>query len=177
MMTTTMTTLAAALVALAAAPDASPAMQQVCDGSEVYERLDFWIGEWDVFVGDRQVGTNRIERVVGGCAVMEHWQAAGGGEGKSLFYVPPQDSTWQQVWVAGPASRPGAVKEKRLEEILDDGALRFVGRVPLPGGGSVLDRTTLTPLEGGRVRQVIEISRDDGESWLSRFDAVYVPAG
>jgi hypothetical protein len=51
--------------------------------------------------------------------------------------------------------------------------VRFQGAIPLPGGGQYLDRTTLTPLEDGAVRQVIEVSRD-GESWRTVFDAVYV---
>jgi hypothetical protein len=39
----------------------------------------------------------------------------------------------------------------------------------------MLDRTTLTPLGNGRVRQVIETSRDGGKTWRVGFDAVYVP--
>lgn len=35
-------------------------------------------------------------------------------------------------------------------------------------------RTTLTPLSGDRVRQLIEISVDGGESWRRVFDALYV---
>jgi len=45
----------------------------------------------------------------------------------------------------------------------------------LPDVRSFLDRTTLTPMEEGKVRQVIETSRDEGERWRTGFDAVYVP--
>jgi hypothetical protein len=38
---------------------------------------------------------------------------------------------------------------------------------------SHMDRTTLTPLAGGRVHQVIEISRDGGKNWETVFDAEY----
>jgi hypothetical protein len=38
----------------------------------------------------------------------------------------------------------------------------------------LLDRTTLAPLPGGRVRQTIEISRDGGQAWTPAFDAFYV---
>jgi hypothetical protein len=41
----------------------------------------------------------------------------------------------------------------------------------------VLDRTTLTPLADGRVRQVIERSSDGGTTWTTGFDAMYVRAG
>jgi hypothetical protein len=40
-------------------------------------------------------------------------------------------------------------------------------------GTTVLDRTTLTPLGGGEVRQHIEVSSDRGATWRSSFDAVY----
>jgi hypothetical protein len=41
------------------------------------------------------------------------------------------------------------------------------------------DRTTLTPLPDGRVRQLIETSNDDGRSWETRFEGFYRrrPAG
>jgi hypothetical protein len=128
-----------------------------------------------VYVDDTRVGTNRIEKVLDGCAVVERWTGTGGGEGRSLFWYVPATDTWKQVWVTARAAAPGGVKEKALVEDLPDGGLRFQGEIPLPGGGSYLDRTTLTPLAEGRVRQVIETSSDGGRSWETRFDAEYVP--
>ena len=147
-----------------------------CEDVEGFHELDFWIGEWDVKVGERQVGTNRIEKVLSGCAVLEHWTSASGGKGMSLFYFNPTTDDWKQVWVTGRATGVGGLKEKVLVERFEDGGLRFQGEIPLPSGGSYLDRTTLTPLEDGHVRQLIEISRDGGATWEATFDAVYVPA-
>ena len=53
--------------------------------------------------------------------------------------------------------------------------MRFQGEIALPSGNTCFDRTTLTPLEEGKVRQVIEVSRDGGQKWRVTFDAVYVP--
>lgn len=78
---------------------------------------------------------------------------------------------WKQVWVTD----GGNVKEKELIATLDDGGVRFQGTIPLEGGLSVLDRTTLSPLAEGRVRQLIEESRDGGRTWQVGFDATYVP--
>jgi hypothetical protein len=150
--------------------------QQPCEEDAAFHKLDFWVGEWDVYAGDREVGQNRIEKILSGCAVMEHWTAVGGGEGKSLFYYSPATGGWTQIWVTEDTTRPGGLKVKRLILELDDGGVRFQGDIPLPNGRSYADRTTLTPLEGGRVRQHIEISRDGGQSWETTFDAVYVPA-
>lgn len=146
-----------------------------CEGVQGFDALDFWLGEWTVLVDGRQVGSNRISKILEGCAVVEEWTDSRGGEGRSLFYYIPAREEWKQVWVTPNATRPGGVKEKTLVERRDDGAVRFLGEIPLPDGGSYLDRTTLTPLEDGRVRQVIETSRDGGESWQTGFDAVYEP--
>lgn len=153
----------------------SPARGQGCAADQAYGILDFWVGEWEVFVGEQRVGSNRIEKILSGCAVLEHWTSAGGGQGKSLFYLQPATEEWKQVWVTSTPNRPGGVKEKTLVERLPDGGIRFQGEIPLPGGGSYLDRTTLSPAIGGTVHQVIERSTDGGKTWETTFDAVYRP--
>ncbi len=110
--------------------------------------------------------------VLDGCAIIEHWQDARGGTGKSLFYPAPPDGTWHQVWVTNRATTPGGVKEKRLIARYPNGAVRFQGEV-VTLEGLVLDRTTLTPLPEGAVRQLIETSRDGGATWIVGFDAAY----
>jgi hypothetical protein len=167
-----------ALVALAAiGPGAGVARSQAppsCAEEPAFSELDFWIGNWDVLVGQKPVGTNRIEKILNGCAVMEHWTDANGSEGKSLFYYHQATGEWKQVWVTGNATFPWGVKEKTLVERFDGGGVRFEGEIRLPDGGRYLDRTTLTPLPGGRVRQVIEVSHDGGVNWEGRFDGIYV---
>lgn len=143
-----------------------------CEGDPAYHKLDFWVGRWDVFNnGDgSKDGTNEIEKILNGCAIIENWhESNGGGEGKSLFYYQKATSQWKQVWVTD----AGPMKEKRLIEELKDGSLRFQGEIPHLHGGSHLDRTTLTPLPGGKVRQVIEISKDGGKTWEVGYDAEY----
>lgn len=51
--------------------------------------------------------------------------------------------------------------------------MRFQGEIALPDGTSYLDRTTLTLLETGDVRQLIEVSTDSGNHWRAVFDAIY----
>jgi hypothetical protein len=150
-----------------------PAPPVSCDEDPAFHRLDFWLGNWEVFEGDTLVGTNRIEKLLDGCAILENWTDTSGGQGKSLFYYQRATATWKQVWVTDQAGRPGGLKEKKLIETLSDGGLRFQGEIPLAKGGHYLDRTTLTPLPGGLVRQVIEISKDDGRNWDKGFDAIY----
>jgi hypothetical protein len=166
------------LIALLLVLPASLRAQQPgpCAGDSAYATLDFWIGDWNVYVGDQLVGTNRITRVLRGCAVSEEWRDADDHEGRSLFYLDPAGRQWKQVWVTDDAGRVGGTKEKHLIARLSGGGVRFQGELRLPDGRVLLDRTTLTP-EGTDVRQLIEVSNDGGTTWRATFDARYRPKG
>ena len=69
------------------------------------------------------------------------------------------------------ATALGGLKEKRALPVAG-GGMRFQGEL-VDGGRIILDRTTLTPLPDGRVRQVIETSTDGGTTWKVQFDALY----
>src|SRR5687768_5124079 len=107
-----------------------------CGGDPVYRLLDFWIGEWTVTQGGALVGTNRIEKVLHGCAILEHWRDVEGGEGKSFFYVDASTKNWKQAWVTD----HGPMKEKVLMLRLPDGGIRFQGEVLQGQGTRVFDR-------------------------------------
>jgi hypothetical protein len=51
-----------------------------CASDPRFELLDPWVGTWDVYAEGQLVGHNRIEKILDGCAVTEHWMSAGGGE-------------------------------------------------------------------------------------------------
>ncbi len=144
-----------------------------CADVPPFAELDFWVGEWTVWIGDERVGTNRIAKQLDGCAITEEWHDGGGGEGRSLFFVPPDADHWQQVWLTSRALEPGGTKEKtQVREGVPAGSVRFAGTMH-NRGRSWLDRTTLTPQPDGTVRQVIEVSTDGGASWRATFDAIY----
>jgi len=157
-----------------------PATATPCRDAPNGKALDFWIGNWTVVaVGDSSPqGTSKIERVLDGCAVIENWQGASpGDDGKSLFSFDVRLGLWDQVWVTQDTSRPGGIKNKRMVATYPDGGVRFQGTVFVAPGRTMQDRTTLTPLPDGRVRQTIEISRDGGTAWSVGFDAYYVRTG
>ncbi len=151
-----------------------PPATHPCQIDPAYHKLDFWVGTWDVYDNHDATlnGIDIVEKIVGGCAIVENWKEAdGSGEGKSLFYYQQARKQWKQVWVTD----AGPIKEKQLIEETKDGGVRFQGEILHPDGKSLLDRTTLTPLPRGRVHQVIEISRDAGKTWETVFDADYRP--
>jgi hypothetical protein len=136
----------------------------------VLEALDFWLGRWEVRTLDGMLaGSNHVDRVSGGYAILEHWRDVSGGEGKSLFFFDRSVSMWRQVWVM-----EGHVKEKTLAAA-GPGCVRFEGYA-LSGEARIPDRTTLRALGDGTVSQRIEYSRDGGATWIVSFDAVYSPA-
>ncbi len=146
-----------------------------CTSDSAFHLLDFWVGDWNVVDSTgAKLGTNRIEKILAGCAITETWREEG-SEGRSLFYYVPPQRMWKQVWVTAGALAVGGIKEKHLVWHAP-GRARFQGELVGPRG-LILDRTTLTAMNDGRVRQVIEISRDGGTTWQTTFDGIYVHPG
>lgn len=134
--------------------------------------LDFWVGKWDVLGTDgKKLGEDVVEKSMNGNVVIEHWKGEDDPNdvGISFFYFMPAKKQWKQIW----ATPLGVYKEK-LSEPVENG-IRFAGTVFLPKGRTYIDRTTLTKIEGGKVHQVIESSLDNGKTWRTGFDAIYVP--
>lgn len=93
----------------AAAPPATPSA--ACATPE-HRQLDFWLGEWDVTIRTRAApdkdewaeakGTQRIEAILGGCAISEHFTAEGPQTpwaGRSFSSWQAKRGEWRQTWV------------------------------------------------------------------------------
>ena len=166
------------LVAALSAPDArgeAPEASHPCRNTPVSKNLDFWVGDWDVYVGDQLVGNDRVEQVLGGCAVIENWRDKGGSEGKSLFAYDARKDLWTQVWVTDDSSVPGGIKFKVLRAHAPT-TVTFQGEIEGHSGAVYYDRTILSALPDNRVHQEIQVSRD-GVNWRTGFDAIYVRQG
>lgn len=144
-----------------------------CPDDEVLAQLDFWIGEWNVYNNRNiKVGTNKISRVLKSCAIREEWTDSQGAEGISLFFKNPNTGKLKQLWITEYAHYPGGTKEKEMVEADPGKSIRFQGRYPRKGK-PVLDRTTLSKISDDKVKQVIEISMDEGKSWRVTFVGIY----
>ncbi len=144
-------------------------IERPCEADPAYHKMDFWLGSWVAFAEGKKDGTDRIEKTLNGCALMENWDDVDGHQGKSLFYYNPVTGKRKQVWVTD----AGPLKEKLEVDAPGKGSVRFQGEIPMRDGGTILDRTTLTPLPGDRVHQVIEQSHDGGKTWEVGYDATY----
>ncbi len=152
-------------------PDVSMAQPQppppACAVPE-HHQFDFWIGEWNVTTPDgKPAGTNRIERIAGGCGLLENWTGAKGGVGNSLNFYSPDDRKWHQTWVGTGGSF------LFLEGAFENGAMTMTGRTKTAEGGAQLERITWTPQEGGIVKQHWQQSTDDGKTWADAFVGLY----
>jgi hypothetical protein len=134
-------------------------------------QFDFWIGNWNVTEHGKRAGTNHIERILDGCALLENWSGAQGGDGKSLNFYDRADGLWHQTWV----DRSGGALN--LAGKFVDGAMRLEGERPVEGGQpATRHRITWTPLPGGHVRQLWESRAMGHEEWTVQFDGLYIPA-
>ena len=153
------------LLALMAQPT-QPTRAPACQAAE-FRQFDFWLGDWEVFTpGGSRAGTNSISRAYDDCVVLERWSGTGGLEGSSFNIYTPASRKWHQVWV----DSSGTLLQ--LEGEFANGAMRLQG-TGLTAKGPMLNRITWTPRSDGSVRQLWEISTDNGKTWQTSFDGSY----
>jgi hypothetical protein len=134
-----------------------------------YSQFDFWIGEWKVTDPEGNVqGSNRIEKILDGCAIQESWNGAKGMRGHSYTIFAKRRSIWHQTWV----DSNGALL--LLDGGLVDGRMVLRGQTPAPKGEATVEHEiSWEKLADGRVRQVWRISRDGGSTWNDAFVGLY----
>lgn len=138
-----------------------------CTGAE-YRQFDFWIGDWEVTgPGGEVVGTNRIERIVDGCALSERWTGRAGSVGHSVNMFDRSTRTWHQTWV----DNSGLLLQ--LDGGLQGEAMVLSGTTRADDGAVTRQRISWEPSSDGTVRQHWETSTDDGRSWTTVFDGIY----
>lgn len=152
-------------------PEADDPIAERCSAPE-FRQFDFWLGRWEVRDVDGEVvGHNEIRRVSGGCGLLESWEGAGGGTGRSINTYDADLGRWTQRWVGAGAT---LWLEGGLEEEPDGRRMVLAGtRARSTPRGEVLDRISWTPLPDGRVRQVWEVSADEGDTWRDIFVGLY----
>lgn len=125
----------------------------------VYRQLDFKIGEFEVTgIGGEPAGKSKVESVLGGCLLVEHWRGAISGYGRAHMFFDKSDQLWRLVYVT------------------DDGATmylsgKFQGDTLILTGENDLDgmvglhRMSFSPLPDGENKQNWELSSDKGATW------------
>ncbi|MEP7255202.1 MAG: tetratricopeptide repeat protein [Ferruginibacter sp.] len=138
-----------------------------CSASPEYRQFDFWIGEWNVFdtKTGNPAGKSKIELLLGQCVIMENWQPISGAAGKSFNIYNVAEKKWRQTYVDASGS---------LLEFYDgqyqDGKIQFKMK---PGSDNVMHRLSFFKVSDKEVRQLGEMSKDNGASWQAEYDLTY----
>lgn len=149
------------------APSGPPSPGAACTPAE-YRQFDFWIGEWNVVNQQPPAGRtppvskSRITRILNGCAVLEEYETPNGYAGKS-FNFRDKAGRWNQVWIDN-GGQPLFLK----------GGMEGASMV-MRDESTPINRITWSPVEGGKVRQHWETSKDGGKTWQTSFDGLYTP--
>jgi tetratricopeptide (TPR) repeat protein len=136
--------------------------QKPCLNSPEYRQFDYWLGEWDVLVQGNKVATSSIQLILDECVIFENYTANRGYAGKSFSIWDASTKQWQQryvdnggafhTWIGG----------------LEGNQMRFFWK------HDTLDRMTYIREDPDKVRQVLETSTDDGKTWTTTFNGLYV---
>lgn len=130
--------------------------------------MKFWVGNWSVVdMEGETVGHNQITLQESGNLIHEKWTSASGSTGQSINYFDPETNKLKQTWV----DSKGQVME--MTGSVSSGEVKMKGTAHMKGGVTSLCRMKLTRMDDGRVRQSVELSSDDGETWKSYFDGFY----
>lgn len=171
-------------IAVAALLMAAPSVAQTtpakpapapCDDA-LHHQFDFWVGKWDVRPNgkDQIVAHSLIEKLYSGCAIRENWMPLGnpGGGGGSLSSYDTGTRGWRQAWVDSSGTRVDFSGGYANDAMVLTGLWRGI----IGPGKDGLVRMTYSRQPGGKVRQLGEVSTDDGKSWSISFDFIYSPA-
>jgi hypothetical protein len=130
-------------------------------------QFDFWLGDWNVTAGGKPAGTNLVTSEESGCVLHEHWRGARGGTGQSFNFYDSTIDKWHQLWVDNQGSY------LHLTGTFADGRMVLEGTAPGPDGKPQQQRLTFFKHRDGSVRQLWEMSADEGKTWTVAFDGLY----
>jgi hypothetical protein len=163
----------AVVATMAAARPQKPATAaSPCAADSSYQRLSFWIGDWDVFDSTgTHYATQRVTPVLDACAVMAEWASNAGDKGIGLSAFDPKTREWKQVYTSNQLPVPSSVKLRTSDPSYDGPGLRFIPVLDPKGDTIARTRITILPLSGHRALQMFEDSRDAGRTWHLAFKA------
>jgi hypothetical protein len=150
------------------APAPSPGQKNSPCSSTAHRQFDFWLGDWEVSTPQgTPAGTNRVDRILDGCALQEHWEASDGSRGTSLSSYDAVGRKWRQTYV----DDTGQVLV--LEGDFRDGRMVLQGEKAMGRQKGALQRISWQVVPGDKVRQRWDISQDDGKTWSVLFEGLY----
>jgi hypothetical protein len=147
-----------------------------CENNENYRKLDFFVGNWDIYLGDgydQKVAVDTIEKVTRGCAILENFYYTAGKStftGKSFcFYDAPK-----QKFVMNWAGSSGDIRI--FEETASSKNSMELMAITIGNSNRMLVHRKMkidyNPTDD-TIHQFIQNSYDLGKTWVTEWDALY----
>ena len=141
-----------------------------CDGAEA-RQFDFWVGEWDLAYvqgGKEGRSTNRITKVLDGCAILEEFDGVPGTplQGRSYSTYDRATKAWKQTWV----DNTGSYLD--FSGGLEDGRM-VLNREFVRNGKAVKQRMVWQDIEADRLKWLWQASQDGGSTWTTAWEIEY----
>lgn len=154
------------------AEERRPAAAPACATDSNYQRLAFWVGDWDVYDSTgAHYATQRVRAVVDACAITAEWTGRVGDKGMSLSAFDRRSGQWRQVYVSNQVPSPLGVLVRSSDPSYDGPGIRFTPLVDPATGDRARTRVTILPLSDHRALQQFEDSPDGGTTWHVVFKA------
>ena len=142
--------------------------QSPCDTLKNYRDFDFWVGEWDVYVNDQKRAESSITFTNGKCGILEDYRPLNTPGGNSISYFDVADGRWKQEWVSN-----GRVSHYIEPESYTKGQMQLIARHTSNKGNFLLRMIYYHNKKEDTVRQVMDRSDDNGQTWKTIFDGLY----
>jgi len=137
----------------------------------IYNAQDFSLGHWDVYMDGKKIAEVIMEKKLDGCTISERWIAPEGqkGNGLGLFVYSSLVKAWHYLWTSDTgATTAFSGQITKPNEIL------YITEKPLENGKKRLRHWTLSLLPNGNVREFSVGTEDQGQSWTTEYDVLWV---
>src|SRR4051812_33706702 len=87
-----------------------------CAANASFQRLAFWVGDWDVYDSTGvYYATQGVHPVVDACAIAADWTSGAGNKGMGISAFDPRSGEWRQVYVSNQVPSPSGVMIRRSD--------------------------------------------------------------
>jgi hypothetical protein len=146
-------------------PAASP-----CEADSNYQRLAFWVGDWEVTDSTgAHYAMQRVRSVMDACAITAEWTGRVGDKGLNVSAFDVKTGEWRQVYVSNQVPSTNGVIVRKSDSSYMGPGVRFIPL--LEPTGLMRSRVTIMPLSDHRAMQLFEDSPDGGKTWHTVFKA------
>lgn len=151
------------------------AQQSPCKTNPVYRQFDFWIGNWEAYnLKGVKAGDSRISLILDSCIIHEEWTSVNTKNGpayagKSFNTYNAASGQWQQTWVDNAGGTIEFLQGKYQENKME-----FISRpFNFTKDSVAVRKLTFFNIDRNSVRQLGEISKDNGITWAVEYDLDY----